>query len=289
VLAQSQVTLSGKIRPQNVTGVAATVDGFLDAFLVDVGEEVFEGQVLARIGSQGLEADRQLAAAAVESAQDQVSKAEAAITAARLEASRADANAERARAALDRAESAYSRQRMLFGEGATPRLTYEKSLREYEGAQKEFAIMDKAARAAAERVRSLLQELAAAKKLLADKTEQLDQAQTALEAADVHSPVGGLVVGRKGEVGGPVQELGDQFFQIATDLYALEVAVEPPPAVLKRLHPGQEALVLIPDLQSAGFPGAVKEIRDGEVIVEFNSTMPAIRPGMLADVRLKLE
>jgi len=58
---------------------------------------------------------------------------------------------------------------------------------------------------------------------------------------------------------------------------------------LRRLRPGQPALVLIPDLQSAGFPGQIKEIKDTEVVVEFNCGLPAVRPGMAVDVRLKLE
>ena len=35
--------------------------------------------------------------------------------------------------------------------------------------------------------------------------------------------------------------------------------------------------------------GVVREIKDNQVIVEFNSNLPAIKPGMKADVRLKLE
>jgi hypothetical protein len=101
--------------------------------------------------------------------------------------------------------------------------------------------------------------------------------------------VDGLLVGRNGEVGKSAQEFGDNLFQIATDMYALEVALEPQPPILKRLRPGQPALVLVPDLQSAGIAGDVKEIKGTQVLVEFNSTLPAIRPGMLADVRLKLD
>jgi hypothetical protein len=72
-------------------------------------------------------------------------------------------------------------------------------------------------------------------------------------------------------------------------MYALEVALEPEPAILKRIRPGQPALVLVPDLESAGIAGDVKEIKGAQVLVEFNSTIPAIRPGMLADVRLRLD
>jgi FKBP-type peptidyl-prolyl cis-trans isomerase 2 len=58
---------------------------------------------------------------------------------------------------------------------------------------------------------------------------------------------------------------------------------------LTRLRPGQQALVLIPDLQSAGITGTVKAINGGEVLVDFECTLPAVKPGMPADVRFKLE
>ena len=90
-------------------------------------------------------------------------------------------------------------------------------------------------------------------------------------------------------MGKPAEESGDQLFQIATDLYALEVALEPTPDILKKIAPGQQALVLILDLQSAAIPAEVKEIKGTQVIVQFNSPLPAVRPGMRADVRLKLE
>jgi HlyD family secretion protein len=289
VLPANQVTLSGAIRPQHVVGVGAQVNGVIEAFLVDVGQDVYGGQVLARIGSQGLESAREAAASAVDHAQEQVSRAEAAVAGARLEQSRADAEAQRARFAMERAEAVHSRQQSLFTQGATPRLVYEKAQNEYDSARAEFAVMDKSARAAAERVQSTLREVASAQKILADENQRLEESQSAFEAADVHSPVDGLLVGRNGEIGKPAQEFGENLFQIATDTYALEVALEPQPPVLKRLRPGQPALILVPDLQTPGIAGDVKEIKGTQVLVEFNSTIPAIRPGMLADVRLKLD
>src|SRR5690349_1578639 len=92
-----EITLQGKIRPQHVIGVAASVPGFIEAFLVEPGAEVYEGQVLARIGAQGLESAREAAQAALEHAQEQATKAEAAVNAARLEVSRAEADSARSR------------------------------------------------------------------------------------------------------------------------------------------------------------------------------------------------
>ena len=47
-VARNEITLQGKIRPRHVTGVAASVPGFIEAFLVEPGQDVYQGQVLAR-------------------------------------------------------------------------------------------------------------------------------------------------------------------------------------------------------------------------------------------------
>jgi multidrug resistance efflux pump len=191
--------------------------------------------------------------------------------------------------ALERSERASSRQQTLFKEGATPRLVYEKAVQDYQAALKEYELIDATVRTGRERVQSGTLEVDAARKIVAGKVRLLEEAQENLTAAEVRSPVDGYVVSRKGEVGGSAEDAGDELFQIATDLYAMEVAVEGKPEVLKRIVPGQPALVLVLDLQSTAMPGVVREVKDNLAAVEFSSTLPAIKPGMLADVRFKLE
>jgi multidrug resistance efflux pump len=285
----NEITISGTIRAVHVVGVGSKVEGNIEAFMVDVGEEVFEGQVLARIGAGGLEAAREQAAASVDLAQQQVSTAESAVSSAKMEASRADADLERSRLQVDRSQKTFERQATLHRAGATPKLKYEAAVAEYEASVKEFEIMDKASRAARDGVQTANERLSAAKTNLAQRSEELEEAQGAFEAAEVRSPVGGVIVGRQGEAGKPSRDYGEQLFQIATDLFTLEVVADPKPEDLKRIHPGQQALVLALDLHSAGMSGVVKEIKDGQVIVEFASATPSIKPGMRADVRLRFD
>jgi len=286
--SNNEVTLQGKIRPQHVKGVTPAQGGYIESFLVEPGQEVFEGQVLAKVGAQTLESAREIAQESLEKAQEQVVKAEAVVSAARLELSRAEADAQRSRMALERVEKAATRQQTLFKEGATPKLVYEKTIKEYEDAVKDFDVMDAAVRTGREHVQAGLKEVDNAKKIVADKLNSLDDAQDNLAAAEVRSPVDGFVVSRKGEVG-QTAGVNDEIFQIATDMFALEVAVDAPPEVAKRIVPGQPVLVLLLDLQSAAMQGVVREIKDNQVIVEFSGAIPAIKPGMQADVRFKLE
>jgi HlyD family secretion protein len=285
----NELTIPGTVRAQHVVNVGGGLEGNIESFAVDVGEEVFEGQVLARIGSAGLETQREQASAAVEAAQQQVGTAEAAVASARLESSRADADMQRAKAQADRAQKVFDRQKTLNEHGATPKLKFEAAMQEFEAAMKEFEIMDKASRAAKDALQSAQAQLAKAKQTLAEKGQELEGAEGAFASAELRAPVAGTVVARKGEVGKPAREFGDDLFQIATDLFALEVVAEPKPEELKRLHPGQDVLVLLPDMGSAGMPGRIREIKEPQAIVEFNSSVPAIKPGARAEVRVKLD
>jgi HlyD family secretion protein len=229
-----------------------------------------------------------MASDAVETAQGRVSKLESAVTAARLEVSRAAADAARARSSFDRAEKTYQRQKMLHGEGATPRLAFEKAEREFEQARTEYETLAEVSRHSDDRVQTLLEELQTAKKILQDKQAQLDSAQTAIAAAEIRSPMDGLIVGRKGEPGASVQEMGEDLFVLAPDTLSLVVVLEPEPPTLERIRPGQPALVLVPDLQDEGITGSVLELQGNQVLVEFTNPNPAIRPGMVAEVRIHL-
>ena len=286
VPAASEAALTGKLRPRHVTVVKSSVDGDIDAFLVDVGEDVFTGEVLARIGESGMAERRDAAAAAASAAEESVSRAERSVAAARLEASRADADRQRSRAALDKARAIYERQEMLNQHGATPRLTWERARRDLTAAQQEYDSMDKAFQLSAGQLQAALDALGAAQKALAERNAELTAARDGMESGEVHSPVDGTVVARNGAVGSPA---GDDLYEIATDMFALEAVVEAEPAVCRRLRPGEPALILIPDLQNAGVTGQIGEIKDNAVIVEFNCTLAGVRPGMPVQVRLKLQ
>lgn len=283
------VSIPGTIRARHVVPVSVQVNGAIEAFLADVGQEVYEGQLLAKISSAGLETGREMAAAAVDKAQDQVNKIQGQITSARLEASRARADAMRSRGEFERAEKLYERQKFLYSQGATPRLVYEKAGKEFETAQQEYSGLGELARQAEDRATSLAKDLEFAKRALDDKNKQLEDAAALLGAADVYSPVTGVVVERRGEPG-KVLDASEQseLFQIGVDLGALQVVLEPDPAVLNRIRPGQQALIFVPELQSGAISGTVTLINSNQAIIEFTSPNPALKPGMPAQVRIRV-
>ncbi|HWQ56047.1 MAG TPA: efflux RND transporter periplasmic adaptor subunit [Bryobacteraceae bacterium] len=285
----ADVSLPVRIQAREVVAVTAQVSGTIQEFLADVGDEVYQDQLLARVGNQALEQASESATQASEAAQARISKLESAIVAARLEASRARADAERSRSDMERADKARQRQRVLVREGATPRLVYEKSEKDAQSSQTEFESLDTLARHAEERVAAMLADLDNSKKLLADKLAQLEDAREHLKAAEVHSPVDGIVVARKGEAGKEFGETGDrELFRVAVNTANLQAVVEADPSALARLTVGQQAMLFFADIPGEGLAGTISAIQDHQALIDFTSPTPVIRPGMTAQVRLTL-
>ncbi|HMF74345.1 MAG TPA: efflux RND transporter periplasmic adaptor subunit [Bryobacteraceae bacterium] len=284
----SDVSLEGKIQALRVVEVPAPVEGTVDVFHVDIGQEIFEGQLLAQINSNSLTGAEEHATQLADRARDRLNDLEASIIAGRLEASRARAVASRLKSEYDRSEKFYQRQRMLLGAGATPRLVFEKAEKEYLTNQAESASAEALAQQVESRVDSLLKEQDAAKKTLEERTHELEAAKADLAASEVHSPVDGVVVGRRGNAGDDVDRSMKDLFRIATDLSQLAVVVEPPAPVLARIHPGQTAVVTVSEAQNEPLAAEVKKVENGQVTVEFVSPDPAVKPGLTAQVRIKL-
>jgi HlyD family secretion protein len=285
---QATVSLSGKVQAQHSVNIAAPIEGRIESLDAEPGQEVSEGQVLAQIRSEALAGAEESAAAALESAGTRVSNLEAQLTSARLEASRTRATANRAADEFRRTEKMFDRQKMLLAAGATPRIVFEKAEREHSAARDEYQILEELAKAGESRVESLVREQDNAKKLLDQKLEERENAKAQLAAGEVKSPVGGIVTGRRGEVGDRVDPSMKDLFQIATDLSVLEIAADVDPHVAARLRAGQAALIHIAEMPGDALPGIVKKVEAGRAIVEFTSPTTAIKPGLTAQVTVGL-
>lgn len=284
----SDVSLEGKIQALRVVEVPAPVEGTVDVFHVEIGQEVFEGQLLAQINSDSLTGAEEQASQLADRARNRLNDLETSIIAGRLEVSRARAVASRLKTEFDRSDKTYQRQRMLLASGATPRLAFEKAEKEYLINQAESASAGALAQQVEIRIDALLKEQDAAKKTLEERTQELEAAQADLAAAEVHAPVDGLVVGRRGNAGDNVNRSMKDLFLIATDLSRLAVVVEPPAPILDRIHPGQTAVVTVSEAQNEPLAAEVKKVENGQVTVEFTSPDPAVKPGLTAQVRIKL-
>ncbi len=191
---------------------------------------------------------------------------------------------------MDRAQKNYERQATLHAAGATPRLIYEKSQQELDAARRVFDAMDKSARAAHDAVEGALEQLEAARKSLAERTQAMEQAHAAFQGVEVHAPGSRhhcRAPGRSRDARRRKRET--RCFKLRPTCMRWRCRSSRSRQDLPRIRPGQPATVLLLDLSGTGLPGSVKQIRDSVVTVEFAGTVGGIKPGMRADVRLKLE
>ncbi len=280
--APAEISLSGKIQATKVMNVAAPVDGAIEQFVADVGDDVAEGEVLARIKNMKLENAQEKLQLEVERAQNQVSGLEAAVRNARLEVSRSEADAARSKLEFERAEKEYAKQQMMIREGVTPRVVFEKAQQDYNRLRVESESMADVATRAAERVAALTRELESARKNFTQRQMALEQSGGEEATGEVYAPADGVVIGRRGQQGEQVTRKMADLFQVAVELNALEVVV---PADASRMHVGQAAAIDVKDVPGT-IAGKVREIKAGQAFVAFSSPSTAIRPGMMAQVKI---
>lgn len=280
---ESSRVLSGSVQPQRVVSITAPVTGTLVRVPVEVGQDVYAGELLAELSNGKLEAAQAVAKLDTEKAQSKVQNLRVEMESLRLEVSRAGAAAIRGHGALTTAEKEFVRQRVLDREGATPHLKFLKAREDYQSALITMENLDALAQQARERLERVSRELEGARANLQDRTNDFNSIST---VSEIHAPVDGVIISQQGKVGELVNPSQVELFRIAVDLALLDVVVNADEKTLALVHPGEAATVRIAEAGDSEIPAVVREVASGGMLVGFNSPSPAIRPGMTALVRL---
>jgi multidrug resistance efflux pump len=286
VAPPSEIIFTGKIQATKVVSVPVPVDGTIEQLVADVDDDVVAGDVLARIKSPKIAAQQKTEDVAGR-ARNRVEALETALITAELEASRSEADATRAKLEFEKAEKTFEHEQLLMNQGITPRLVYEKAQQEYNTLKAQTQELSETAKKAAERMTSLKAELETARKAAEQKANDSENAQSTIIAGEVRSPVEGVVIARRGKQGDPVTRKIKDFFQIAVNLAALQAVIAPQPQELQRIRAGQTAAIEIADTPGST-PGKVREIKAGQVFIDFTSPSLSTRPGMNAQVKIKV-
>jgi HlyD family secretion protein len=260
----SRVRAPGKIEAKTQVKVSADIMGKIVVLAVKEGDRVRRGQLMLQLD------DRQYRAY-----HDQ----------ARATAATARARAQEAQQALRTGEATYRRQQALFA---------EKLLSDAEWDQATSAI--EAVRAAAQAAR---QEVARADAAVAAAADNLRK--TRFEA-----PFDGVVSALNVEAGenvitGTMNNPGTEIL-VVSDLSRMLVRADVDETDVVDMRVGQKARIFVDALPDTSFPGTVSEIGNTakrsvtstiegqtnfEVKVVFDQDVPAVRPGMNADVEVE--
>ncbi len=282
---EEEVRIQGVVAAANSVAIPAPIEGILDTVLVNVGEEVYEGMLLAQIQNTLIDSELVVLQERRDEAEAAVHKAESNEIAARLEASRAQADLNRARDELAEAQREADRQRMLYREGATPRMVFHQAEEELERVRADFESVAAAARVAEDRADQAREELEAAKRMLRDVDLKVEALNEEMSAAQIVSPINGVVTGMAARQGEEVHPGMDALFLIAVDLSRMTVILDLTPAQMEFLRPGKEVQVYIAEVINEPLEGTVVEMNMERTLVEFLNPSPAVRPGLTAVVR----
>jgi HlyD family secretion protein len=220
-----RIIASGLVAAVEEVQVAPLVEGQpLDKLLVDLGDTVTEGQVLAVLSRTTLELQETEVAASLAAGRSNIAQAEAQLV--------------EAQTARDEAQRVADRTAKLREQGTAPQ------------AQADTATAN--ALSANARVMVATQGLEAARAQLALAEARLENVALQLSRTEVRAPVAGKIVARNAKIGAIATAAGQPMFVIIRD-GALELRADVAETDLLRLAPGQKA-----HLRAVGMAGVLE-------------------------------
>jgi HlyD family secretion protein len=252
------ISATGTIEPEEVIDVGAQVAGMIQKFgrdprdstkFVDYGTPVEPGTVLARIDDKLFKADVDQAQAQLDSAKAKVEQAKANVT-------KAQADLEQSKAREEQTRLDYLRSERLRPSGTLAQADYEVSRAGYETAK--AAVVS--SQAAVVQAQAAVPDAEAA---VALAQALLDRAKTNLGYTVIKSPVKGVVVDRRVNIGQTVVSslTAPSLFLLAKDIRKLQVWASVNEADIGQIHTGQNVTFTVDAHPGEKFKGTVSQIR----------------------------
>jgi HlyD family secretion protein len=239
---QASISATGTVEPEEVVDVGAQVAGKIVAFgtdkhgkTVDYGSVVEPGMVLARI-------DDSLYAADVESVKAQLAQNKAQVT-------YAQANLKQLQAKLYQASRDWARAQKLGPSDALSQADYDAAQSAFETAKANVEV-GKA-------------QIVQAQKAVAQSEATLRRAQQNLDYCTIVSPVKGVIIDRRVNIGQTVVSSlsAPSLFLIAKDLTRIQVWASVNEADIGNIHTGQPVTFTVDAYPGMTFHGEVGKIR----------------------------
>lgn len=225
---RSELVLPGNIQAVTEAPVLARASGYIKTRLVDIGDRVKEGQLLAEIEAPELDQQVQQAKAAVDETKSALEQAEA--------------NLQQGRTNRDIARLTWERWNALIAKGAVARQDVDTYKAQFDGAEASMVALEKAVNVARNNI------------AVADANQRrLLEMQGYLK---VRAPFAGVITLRNVDTGALVADANTLLFRIA-QTERLRTYVNVPQADSTAIRVGQPAHLKIPDLPLKTFTGTV--------------------------------
>jgi len=250
------ISATGTLEPEEVVDIGAQVTGQILSFgkdtagkTVDYGSQIEEGALLAKIDDALYAINKKQAEAQVQQAQSAVLSAEAGLL-------QNKARLEQARAQLNQAKKDWDRAEKLGPSDSLSRSAFDTYQSVYEAAKANVSAADAACEVSNAQI--------------ATSKATVLQAQAAIQLADrnlayctISSPVKGIVIDRRVDVGQTVVSnmSASSLFLLAKDLKKMEVWVAVNEADIGNIHTGQSVTFTADTFPGVTFQGSVNKIR----------------------------
>lgn len=282
------VVARGKIEPLSRVGIKSKANGIIKALMVEEGDSVKQGQILAELDKEDLEAQVREAEATRAAGEANLQAAIAAEAKARIEA----ANPE-----LEFLRRDYERAQGLFKEKIASQQALDDAERLYEVSRNRQQLLDATVQTAAAQVAQARAQVAAAKAVL-------DRAEETLSYATIHAPISGIVLLRPTEVGDAVSSIlnlgsAATLIMILGDISSVYIKGDVDEADIGKAELNQCVRTKVESYPAESFDGVVKRIapmgRDQnnvttfEVRVTISNPQGKLRVGMTANAEIVLE
>ena len=264
------VSASGAVQPLKKVDVGSEVSGKIVELMVDFNSPVKKNMILAQIDPETFITTVNSNRAAVLQSQAQVANSRSSIS--------------RAKANLDKAEKDYNRQKSLFAEGAISQSAWEQADQTYTLAKISLDTEEAS--------------LKSSEAGLARAQATLQDAVARLEKTKIRSPIDGVIISRKVDVGQTVQSSMNvaQFFTVAEDLSQIQIEAAVVESDIGRIDDGDTVTFTVDAFPGERFQGTVIQVRKlgaeaanvvtYTVVVQARNPNSKLYPGMTANVEI---
>jgi HlyD family secretion protein len=295
------ISANGTVKPERSTNISPQTSGLLKQLLVNEGDLVQQGQVIAYMDDAVLQAQRMQAEGKLNSAQFKLKKLLAGNRA--QEVGQAQAQLDEARASLNQAELKLKQDQELFGERAISRRELENSqanrdtaLAKVHQSQQSLDLQQAGSRP---------EDIAAAQAEVTAAEGELNQMQTQLSQTVVRAPFSGRVIRKYAEPGAfvaPTIPASSENSATSASILALatknQIVAYVPETSIGRLHVGQTAQIKADAFPGKLFTGRVvsiasqstleQNVTSFEVKVSLSDPGGLLRSGMNVDVNFQV-
>lgn len=244
-----EVSASGKVFPQTEVKISSDVSGEIVELLIEEGDSVVSGQLLARIDPDAFESQVERGAASVNSAKAQLANA-------RSQIEQFKAQKEQIEAQLINAREIHERNEPLYKEGVISEADFQQSL-------SNLRALEANLRSAQANVKAAEQSAQAAAYTVQSSQASLKELKTSLRRTEIFAPMSGIISRLDVEEGervvGTIQMAGTEMMRIA-NLNAMEVRVEVSENDIPRVTVGDEVAIEVDAYIDRIFKGKVTQI-----------------------------